>query len=141
MALFRRRRSSPHGLSGILLLLVVFVQCALSVKGGSQLKGSFWGVSRRGGASNVNVDLEVATTATATVTAAATATLPSTNNATAGTDAWRSEFPAGLQNRTTLHRFSFPRDNVELYLLGTSHVSRGSSDDARQLMQHVQPGS
>jgi hypothetical protein len=131
--LIRRRSSSPHGLSWILLLLVVFVQCALSVKGGSQLKGSFWGISRRGGAS-VNVDLEVATTTTAT------ATLPSTNE-TAGIHAWRREFPAGLQNRTTLHRFSFPRDNVELYLLGTSHVSRGSSDDARQLMQHVQPGS
>ena len=55
-------------------------------------------------------------------------------------DDWRQSLPPGLRNRNgaPLHRIQF--NGAVIYLLGTSHVSRTSCDDARLLMQHVRPG-
>jgi hypothetical protein len=55
-------------------------------------------------------------------------------------DDWRQSLPAGLRNRNgaPLHRIEL--NGAVIYLLGTSHVSRTSCDDARLLMQHVRPG-
>ena len=55
-------------------------------------------------------------------------------------DDWRQSLPPGLRNRNgaPLHRIEL--NGAVIYLLGTSHVSRTSCDDARLLMQHVRPG-
>lgn len=56
-------------------------------------------------------------------------------------DDWRKTLPSGLRNRdgAPLHRIEM--NGAVIYLLGTSHVSRSSCDDARLLMQHVRPGA
>jgi hypothetical protein len=53
---------------------------------------------------------------------------------------WRKTLPKGLRNEkgAPLHRMEID-DGVILYLLGSSHVSRDSCDDAKLLMQHVRP--
>ncbi len=55
-------------------------------------------------------------------------------------DDWRKSLPPELrnQNGAPLHRIEL--NGAVIYLLGTSHVSRTSCDDARLLMQHVRPG-
>ena len=55
-------------------------------------------------------------------------------------DDWRMSLPSELRNRNgaPLHRVEL--NGAVIYLLGTSHVSRTSCDDARLLMQHVRPG-
>eukprot|EP00566_Odontella_aurita_P013792 CAMPEP_0113532014 /NCGR_PEP_ID=MMETSP0015_2-20120614/3814_1 /TAXON_ID=2838 /ORGANISM="Odontella" /LENGTH=456 /DNA_ID=CAMNT_0000430909 /DNA_START=6 /DNA_END=1377 /DNA_ORIENTATION=- /assembly_acc=CAM_ASM_000160 len=58
---------------------------------------------------------------------------------------WRRALPPLLRRRRgTLHRMVIPPNagddgGCELYLLGTSHVSRDSCDDARLLVEHVRP--
>lgn len=56
-------------------------------------------------------------------------------------DDWRRSLPPGLRNEkgAPLHRIEM-NNGVILYLLGSSHVSRTSCDDAKLLMQHVRPG-
>ena len=66
-------------------------------------------------------------------------------------EAWREQLPHQLQQRRgTLHRLLVPMPNasssgqttndvVEIYLLGTSHVSKDSCDDARLLVEHICP--
>ena len=66
-------------------------------------------------------------------------------------EAWREQLPHQLQQRRgTLHRLLVPmpsastsgqitNDVVEIYLLGTSHVSKDSCDDARLLVEHICP--
>ena len=66
-------------------------------------------------------------------------------------DAWREQLPLPLQQRRgTLHRLLVPMqsrsegkhehdDDVEIYLLGTSHVSKESCEDARLLVEHICP--
>ena len=66
-------------------------------------------------------------------------------------EAWRDQLPHQLQQRRgTLHRLLVPmpsartsgqttNDVVEIYLLGTSHVSKDSCDDARLLVEHICP--
>ena len=77
-------------------------------------------------------------------------------------EAWREQLPHQLKQRCgTLHRLLLPMprspggttpkstvddkdkggddDAVEIYLLGTSHVSKDSCEDARLLMEHVCP--
>lgn len=66
-------------------------------------------------------------------------------------EAWREQLPHQLQQRRgTLHRLLVPissastsgqttHDVVEIYLLGTSHVSKDSCDDARLLVEHICP--
>ena len=53
---------------------------------------------------------------------------------------WRMSLPPELRNQkgAPLHRIEL--HGAVIYLLGTSHVSRTSCDDARLLMQHVRPG-
>jgi hypothetical protein len=55
-------------------------------------------------------------------------------------DDWRRDLPPELRSErgAPLHRIEM--DGVVIYLLGTSHVSRASCDDARLLMQHIRPG-
>ena len=55
-------------------------------------------------------------------------------------DCWRLNLPPKLRSErgAPLHRIEM--DGVVIYLLGTSHVSRASCDDARLLMQHIRPG-
>ena len=55
-------------------------------------------------------------------------------------DRWRRDLPPELRSErgAPLHRIEM--DGVVIYLLGTSHVSRASCDDARLLMQHIRPG-
>ena len=55
-------------------------------------------------------------------------------------DRWRLDLPPKLRSErgAPLHRIEM--DGVVIYLLGTSHVSRASCDDARLLMQHIRPG-
>ena len=57
-----------------------------------------------------------------------------------GEDHWRKTLPEGLRNEkgAPLHRMEMD-DGVILYLLGSSHVSRDSCEDAKLLMQHVRP--
>ncbi len=54
---------------------------------------------------------------------------------------WRRSLPPGLRNEKVapLHRVLMDV-GVVLYLLGSSHVSRESCDDAKLLMEHVRPG-
>lgn len=68
---------------------------------------------------------------------------------------WRKSLPIQLQQRRgTLHRLLVPYGNrnkdttkaelgddglCEIYLLGTSHVSKDSCIDARLLMEHIRP--
>lgn len=58
---------------------------------------------------------------------------------------WRRSLPPLLRRRRgTLRRLILPAgdqedEGCELYLLGTSHVSRDSCDDARLLVEHVKP--
>lgn len=53
---------------------------------------------------------------------------------------WRRDLPTELRSEhgAPLHRIEL--DGVVVYLLGSSHVSRASCDDARLLMQHIRPG-
>jgi hypothetical protein len=60
---------------------------------------------------------------------------------------WRRHLPEKLSNRNgaPLHKIiiestSNPLKNVTVYLLGTSHVSRTSCEDAKLLMEHARPG-
>ena len=71
------------------------------------------------------------------------------NRPSAIDEAWREQLPHQLQQRRgTLHRLLVPMssastsgqtDVVEIYLLGTSHVSKDSCDDARLLVEHICP--
>ena len=71
------------------------------------------------------------------------------NRSSAIDEAWREQLPHQLQQRRgTLHRLLVPMssastsgqiDVVEIYLLGTSHVSKDSCDDARLLVEHICP--
>ncbi len=66
---------------------------------------------------------------------------------------WRRSLPPGLRDEkgAPLHRIIIEQCNdndesssgkkVTLYLLGTSHVSRTSCQDAKLLMEHVRPGN
>ena len=79
-----------------------------------------------------------------------------TTNETIDHDEWRTLLPQQLRNEkgAPLHRIilefeSHPgrakeqyshNKKVTLYLLGTSHVSRTSCQDAKLLMEHVRPG-
>lgn len=55
-------------------------------------------------------------------------------------DRWRQDLPIELRSEkgAPLHRIDM--DGVVIYLLGSSHVSRASCDDAKLLMQHIRPG-
>ena len=56
---------------------------------------------------------------------------------------WRQQLPLELRNKTkTLQRIIVPGPNgcrVEVYLLGTAHVSIDSSRDVRRLLETVDP--
>ena len=56
---------------------------------------------------------------------------------------WRRQLPVELQNKTkTLQRIVVPGSNgcrVEVYLLGTAHVSNDSSRDVRTLLEAIDP--
>ena len=60
---------------------------------------------------------------------------------------WRKHLPDTLRdtNGAPLHKItiqseSYPQNKVTVYLLGTSHVSRTSCEDAKLLMEYAQPG-
>jgi hypothetical protein len=60
---------------------------------------------------------------------------------------WRKCLPEKLSDRkgAPLHKIiiestSNPRKRVTVYLLGTSHVSRTSCEDAKLLMEYARPG-
>lgn len=60
---------------------------------------------------------------------------------------WRKYLPLKLRERkgAPLHRVTLgsrsnPRSKVTLYILGTSHVSRASCEDAKLLMEYARPG-
>eukprot|EP00521_Asterionellopsis_glacialis_P018444 CAMPEP_0195293214 /NCGR_PEP_ID=MMETSP0707-20130614/11984_1 /TAXON_ID=33640 /ORGANISM="Asterionellopsis glacialis, Strain CCMP134" /LENGTH=464 /DNA_ID=CAMNT_0040353877 /DNA_START=208 /DNA_END=1602 /DNA_ORIENTATION=- len=84
-----------------------------------------------------------------------------TNAAKTIIPSWKQQLPMPLPTRKTLHRILIPNGNIqkkinpysqqqqqqqppkqayiELYLLGTSHVSNDSSLDVQLLLQHVHP--
>ncbi len=66
-----------------------------------------------------------------------------TTNETATLPEWRKQLPIELHNKTkTLQRIIVPGPNgcrVEVYLLGTAHVSTDSSRDVRMLLDAVSP--
>jgi hypothetical protein len=81
----------------------------------------------------------------------ASAASPSLSNPSSTTvfegEEWRRHLPEKLSNRNgaPLHKIiiestSNPVKNVTVYLLGTSHVSRTSCEDAKLLMEHARPG-
>ncbi|KAL3902584.1 MAG: hypothetical protein SGILL_010776, partial [Bacillariaceae sp.] len=69
----------------------------------------------------------------------------SSNNHTASSQipTWKSQLPSPLNNKTkTLQRIVIPGPfgrKVEIYLLGTAHVSNDSSRDVRVLLDSVNP--
>ena len=71
----------------------------------------------------------------------------SSNNNTASSETeippWKSQLPPPLNNKTkTLQRMVVPGPvgrKVEIYLLGTAHVSNDSSRDVRMLLESVNP--
>mmetsp|Transcript_3055 Transcript_3055/g.8298 ORF Transcript_3055/g.8298 Transcript_3055/m.8298 type:complete len:497 (+) Transcript_3055:56-1546(+) len=59
---------------------------------------------------------------------------------------WKQQLPFPLNNKTkTLRRIVFPGDrynigsDVEVFLLGTAHISKDSSRDVHQLLESVKP--
>jgi pheromone shutdown protein TraB len=64
-------------------------------------------------------------------------------NVTAGVPEWKRNLPYPLNEKTnTLQRLAVPGPRgkiVEVYLLGTAHVSRDSSRDVKLLLEHVNP--
>lgn len=55
---------------------------------------------------------------------------------------WRQDLPAPLNQRSTLQLVRIPisaENHVNIYLLGTSHVSNDSSADVQLLLHHTEP--
>jgi pheromone shutdown protein TraB len=95
----------------------------------------FWG---RHAAAHVENGNTAATTATTTFLSPA----GQTRNTTAPLPLWKRALPERLQRRSTLQLIRIPTSQntqVQVYLLGTSHVSNDSSADVTLLLEHLKP--